>query len=252
MSESVILCEGPHDRSFWDGWLKSIGCTSLRPPPGKKVYDPFSEEVKGGQFAYHSKSGAFVRVIPCFGRDKILPIARNRLKQRVTERLVRLVINIDPDTNADGTSAGATGLRNQDVLAQIQQAEIDSTAKLNADGDIEVDGGATIVSLVRWEASDTVTSGLPNQQTLERLVCAALVAAYPERGPCVQSWLDTRHEPPKANVKEYSWSYMAGWHAGNGCDYFYSGLWNDPKIVSELRTRLEASGAWRIAEALAN
>lgn len=25
MSESVILCEGFHDRSFWDGWLSRPG-----------------------------------------------------------------------------------------------------------------------------------------------------------------------------------------------------------------------------------
>jgi hypothetical protein len=24
MSESVILCEGFHDRAFWDGWLTSL------------------------------------------------------------------------------------------------------------------------------------------------------------------------------------------------------------------------------------
>ncbi|MDT7815668.1 MAG: hypothetical protein QOJ42_5584 [Acidobacteriaceae bacterium] len=36
MSESVILCEGYHDRAFWDGWLRYLGCSDPGvPPPGR-------------------------------------------------------------------------------------------------------------------------------------------------------------------------------------------------------------------------
>ncbi|MHC4178430.1 MAG: hypothetical protein ACYSWU_13035, partial [Planctomycetota bacterium] len=119
-------------------------------------------------------------------------------------------------------------------------------------GDIALDSGATLVSLVRWEASDAPVSGVPTQQTLERLVCAALVAAYPDRGPAVKSWLDARPVGPEAGPKEYGWSYMAGWYAQHGCEDFYRNLWRDERVVAELQSRLTESGAWRVAEALAD
>lgn len=46
MSESVILCEGFHDRAFWDGWLTHLGCNSdgFRPgTPGYPALDPWGD-----------------------------------------------------------------------------------------------------------------------------------------------------------------------------------------------------------------
>src|SRR5207245_7683574 len=105
-----------------------------------------------------------------------LPAARSFLTSRNRKRLPRLVVNVDPDTVV-GSSAGAPGgLKLSDVLNFIQT--VDPAATLNSDGEIEIDGAATKVSLIRWEANDPPTDGIPNQQTLERLMCAALVAAY--------------------------------------------------------------------------
>src|SRR5436309_2878174 len=83
-----------------------------------------------------------------------------------------------------------------------------------------IDSGATKVALVRWEASDPDGPGLPQQQTLERLVCAALIAAYPTRAKSVQDWLDSRPQPPGTHPKEHAWSHMAGWYADQGCEAF--------------------------------
>jgi hypothetical protein len=253
MSESVILCEGFHDRAFWDGWLTSLGCDSggFKPEtPGYPARDPWNDPVKGGgQYAYGTKSGSFVRVRPCGGKSKVLQEARIRLTQRTTKLLLRLVINVDVDTNVAGAVSGPTGLRQQDLLQKVQL--VDPAASVNADGEIEVDGGATKISLVRWEVSDPPAPGLPNQQTLERLVSAALAAAYPARATAVQNWLNARPVPPPVDPKEHAWSYMAGWYAEYGCDAFYSNLWNDPKVAAELEARLRSSGAWQIATALA-
>ena len=252
MSESVVLCEGFHDRAFWDGWLTFLGCNSggFKPgTPGYPASDPWGDKVRGGQFAYHSKSGSFVRVRPCNGKHNVLQEARIRLAQRATKPLLRLVINVDVDTSAAGATPGSTGLRQQDVLHQVQQ--IDTGASLNADGSINVDGGATLVALIRWVTSDPPAPGLPDQQTLERLVCAALVAAYPPRAKTVQDWLDARPNPPQIDPKEHAWSYMAGWYAGHGCEDFYANLWRDANLVHELESRLRSSGAWQIAETMA-
>jgi hypothetical protein len=253
MSESVILCEGFHDRAFWDGWLTSLGCNSdgFKPgTPGFPALDPWGDPVRRGQFAYRSKSGSFVRVRPCNGKSNVLQEARIRLTQRTTKRLLRLVINVDVDTSAAGTSPGPTGLRQQDVLSQVQQ--IDPQASVNATGDIEVDGGATTVALIRWETNDPSARGLPDQQTLERLVSAALVAAYPPRAKAVQDWLDARLNPPPPDPKEHAWSHMAGWYAEHGCEDSYANLWRDPAVVRELEARLRSSGAWQIAATMAS
>jgi hypothetical protein len=251
MSESVILCEGFHDRAFWDGWLTLLGCNSdgFKPgTPGFPATDPWGTEVRGGQFAFRSKMGDFLRIRPCNGKSNVLREARIRLTQRTTKPLLRLVLNVDVDTSAAGM-APVTGLRQQDVLHEVQK--IAPAAVLNAVGEIEVDGGATKVCLVRWEASDPPAPGLPDQQTLERLASAALVAAYPARAAAVQNWLDGRPSPPASDPKEHAWSYMAGWHAEHGCEEFYSNLWTDLQVAAQLETRLRASGAWQIAATLA-
>jgi hypothetical protein len=44
---------------------------------------------------------------------------------------------------------------------------------------------------------------------------------------------------------------MAGWYAEHGCEAFYRLLWGDAAIAGELQSRLQACGAWRVGEALA-
>jgi hypothetical protein len=255
MSESVILCEGYHDRAFWAGWLQYLGCVDPgKPNPGHlrrgTIKDPWNDPVVGGQFAFHSASTQFLRIQPCQGRRNVLPVANRRLAQRASRAITRLVVSIDADTHADGTAA-ATGLRQQDVL-QFIRVNADPAALPNADGEIEIDGGATKISLVRWEASDPHGPSLPPQQTLERLVSAALIVVYPARAKAVQDWLAARPMPPPEDPKEHAWSHMAGWYAEHGCEAFYSNLWNDQAVVQGLEVRLRASGAWQVATALAS
>lgn len=179
------------------------------------------------------------------GKEKVTRAARIRLDQRNTEELERLVINVDNDSEAVGDAQKA-GPQTANILALARTK--DPQATMDANGDILIDGGATKISLVRWETNDAPTPGVPNKQTLERLVCASIVAAYPQRGQNVQDWLEARHDPPTLSVKEYSWSLMAGWRAESGCDDFLRSLWDDDAIAAELKTRLESSGAWRIVE----
>jgi len=252
MSESVVLCEGYHDRAFWAGWLEHLGCENLGRPRGRtgriQVRDPWDKPVVGGEFAFRSKTGKFLRIVPCQGKDKVLSAAESRLKDREVEKLVRLALNVDSDKTANGVSSASAVLSYQAVEACLRKF---GEPACNEHGDFLLDGGATIVSVVRWEASDSPAAGLPNQQTLERLVCAAVVAAHPNRGAAVQGWLDSRPNGPEAGPKEFAWSHMAGWYAEQGCEAFYRVVWTDENVVSELESRLSQCGAWRIAEALA-
>jgi hypothetical protein len=250
MSESVILCEGYHDRAFWKGWLESLGCVDPgKPKEGMSgrmpVLDPSSRTVSSGHFGYRSKSEKFNRIVPCHGKDNVLREARKHLDEREVSKLVRLVVNRDADTLVNDE----TSFQINDLLREVHR--IDGQAELNADGDIAMDNAQRFVSLVRWETPDAPGSGLPSHQSLERLVCAAMIAAYPDRQAAVQPWLDSRTNPPDESPKDYAWSYMAGWYADAGCERFYSSLWEDAAVVTELKSRLCKIGAWRIAATLA-
>jgi hypothetical protein len=251
MSQSVILCEGFHDRAFWSEWLRHLACSDqrFRPGPnGVRDRDPWGDPIGKGHFAFDSRSKAFIRIVPCGGKSNIIPAARNYLTWRHSQQLPRLVINVDPDTMA-GSSVGVSGgLKLSDVLNLTQT--FDPAASVNPDNEIELDGGATKVAVIRWEANDPPADGIPHQQTLERLICAALVAAYPDRAIPVKTWLDSRLGSPPAGHKEHAWSYMAGWYADHGCDDFFGHMWRDVKIASELESRLRAANAWRIVDAL--
>jgi hypothetical protein len=251
--ESYVLSEGYHDRAFWSGYLLHLGCTDPGARPNgqrEKVSDPFGVPVSSGHFAFRSKSGAFVRIVAARGKTQIPQILRTRLKESEIKRLARLVVNVDSDQSADGSPSVEHELTLHKLEALV--SEFDAAARINADGDIEISGGETKISLVPWRTPDPATSGIPHQHTLERLICAALMAVYPNRGPAVQAWLDSRPEAPPAGPKEYAWSYLAGWHADAGSyEGFCSMIWKNELVVEQLRPRLEASGAWRVAQALA-
>jgi len=163
------------------------------------------------------------------------------------KKLDRLVLNVDSDVSvaaAGGAAPPVTAPAVETLLREFGEPQT------TAEGDFALDDGATLVSPVVWEAPDASGPGLPDQQTLERLVCAAIVAAYPDRGPAVAQWLVSRPQAPQAGPKELGWSYMAGWYAERGCEGFYRAVWEDPAVAAQLEDRLRKAGAWRVAEAL--
>ncbi len=261
--ESIVFCEGYHDRAFWQGWLEYLRCTNLGRPAKQSgrvdVRDPWNEKVGDGEFGFCSAGGQFLRVKPCRGdfRKVKKTVAEGWLNREAetwrqdktsARRVRRLVLSIDSDALASESDAGDPLSL---FLCQWLQG-FDGDAKVVADGDVSLFGGATTVSLVRWKADDQAEAGLPEKQTLERLVCAAIVAAYPERAEPVQRWLISRPKAPSAGPKHFAFSYMAGWYAEFGSDTFYQKLWKDEQLVEELRSRLDSCAAWRIAEELVN
>ncbi len=253
MSEACIVCEGYHDRAFWGGLLLSLGCTDPGALPNgerKPVYDPWGRQVRGRQFAFDSARGGFIRVIPAMGKSEVVPTALKRLGEREVRPLPLLVVNMDLDVSVDHQAGQQTGLTPDDLLQQVRR--LDPEARLNSYGDIEVDGGRTRVCLVQWGAPDADARGLPDRQTLDRLLCASLLAAYPDRGVPVQAWLDSRPErPAHRSAKEHAWSYLAGWYADcGGYEGFAQRLWGDEQIEAALKDRLSKTGITRIARSL--
>lgn len=175
-------------------------------------------------------------------------LARIRLEERTTKGLERLILNWDADT--DPALGGNEQSFRQSLLHLARGFE--ETARYNADREIALSSpdGACTLSVVVWRASDGDTPGVPAVETLERLACASIVAAYPERARGIQEWLDRRANAPPAGPKELAWSHMAGWYAKQGCEAFLRQLWLDPAIASELKARMNHIGAWQAIQRL--
>ncbi len=249
--QRVVLCEGYLDRAFWKGWLLSLRCRDAReaqeqPADAHRVLDPWGTVVRGGQFAFLSHSQRFVRVVPCQGRPRVLPSALTFIKEAGSKSLELLVVNRDLDLAASperGLPPNAAS-----VLGALRAA--DPGAQPEQGGDVHLSTGGR-VCLVDWSDPRPDAPGVPRTQTLERLVCASIAAAYPARPQVVDAWLRSRPEPPPPDPKEHAWSYMAGWNAPLGCEAFFEHVWKDERVRAELLSRLNESGAARIAELVA-
>jgi len=223
--ESVILCEGYHDRAFWSGFLESAGWRDARPLRGGRLgsaVDPFGKSVGGGDYAFLSPTGAFLRIRPCHGVSRVLTQMGTRLKQRSTEAVDHLIVNLDSDAGEEDLDVAARENVARAVRSRIR-SQIPAMVETD-DGDVLLDEGRTRISIVLWSTPDRPSSDLPEKQTLERLVCAALRDAHPERAQSVATWLAARPSPPAPGPKSYkslSWAHMAGWYPEHGCDDFF-------------------------------
>jgi len=165
-----------------------------------------------------------------------------RLKERSTQTVDHLIVNMD--TDADDEDLDVTSRENvaRAVRARIR-LQVPTMVELE-DGDVLLDDGRSRISIVLWSTPDPPSSDLPQKQTLERLVCAALRDAHPERARSVAEWLAARPSPPAASPKSYksfSWSHMAGWSPEHGCDDFFRLVCRTGEPAeSKLRERLLA------------
>jgi hypothetical protein len=254
--ESVVLCEGYHDRAYWQGWLLHLGCVDPGAPEKpdsdrKPVYDPREKKVRGRQFGFRTPTGRFIRVVVYDGRSNLERAWKRQLKDRAAVPLQHLVLTCDGDCVGDIQHI-VDPLRRR-VQDWFGDAGLDSVS--DDDGDVYVPGEDLRVSFVVWHAPDEHVFGptaAGEKQTLERLVCAAIGEAYPDRRPLVEAWLGSRPPEAPTSPKSHAWSHMAGWYADAGCEAFYRLLWGDEGIVKPLKHRLEQIGAWRVAELLAD
>ncbi len=240
--QHVILCEGFDDRSFWAGWLLHLGCDDPTDRGKKEVQDAWGRPAKGkGKYFFHTPAGSGVLVQPFEGKANTRKAAREYLRGQVY-RPERLILNLDSDAeNGSGESA-------RDVVRGIVE-HYGGETKGAVDGPFHL--GEVQISSVIWECDDAdPTPGVPPKQTLERLVAASIRAAYPDRGPVVDSWLAAE---PLADVthKNYGYSYLAKWYAEHGADDFFRVVWRTEAVAEQLRRRLKTTGAWATVESLA-
>lgn len=224
----IVVCEGYHDRAFWSAWLTGpLGWQSR-----EEERDPWDAlgNVRGGGVFGFARPGRHLRVVPAQGRSKLVAKARSLVERaRTVPALDALVVCIDTDA-----PPGDDAPRGVDLARTLGSgARTDPPLRLGA---------------VEWRCGDPASLYLPEPQTLERLVCAALAEAHPERASAVSAWL--QGGPETHRHKQHAWSHMARWYPDSGCDDFWRRVWDDAAVAAGLERRLRESGAWAVAESL--
>lgn len=247
-SESVIFCEGFYDRAFWAGWLLRLGCRDARNQRASGQHDPavdpWGRPVRGGVFAYLTPSGRFVRVQPCGNTGSVSGAVTRRLKDLVLHPAEFLIDNRDDDADA---AVGAESVMRARSIAEGHARSFQGRLLDPHVAEIS----SCKVAVILWSAPDPSSSVLPEQQTLERLVCAAIAEAWPERAARVADWLGRVKTGVRSGPKAFAWAHMAGYYPDAACDEFYQALWREEAIAAALERRLAATGAAEFVRALA-
>ncbi|MGE0431238.1 MAG: hypothetical protein AB7K09_13035 [Planctomycetota bacterium] len=245
-NETLILCEGFHDRAFWSGFFAHRACTR---PSGDALDKPgpVREQPRfmgGGTFGFRTPAGAIVRVMPCGGDSRVEPTARIQLEKRKSDTtpFSRLVLCVDADVPAGHEVATL------DHVGQLVKQH-DPAAVATGIG-FALEGGALQVAILQWQSDCApATRGVPEQQTLERVVCSALAVVWPDRADAVQTWLDSRPGGVDS-VKAASWSFMAGWFPDHGSEAFLKNIWGVPAVANELERQLALLPAWGLIDGI--
>lgn len=239
----IVLCEGYTDRAFWRGVLVSSGHADLFAELGRKPDDPWGAPVKSPQWGLRSPDDIFVRIVPCGGRTrKIKETLRVVLGEAAVKPPRRIAICLDDD--GDGADSATRGL---DAFRNIVESSAPGAIQ-QGDGSWRRDGvefwPAVWTCGASWDAK-----GVPDKQTVERIVCAAIARAHGHRGQEVACWL----ESGKGTVplhKSHAMSYYAKWYARNGSDDFYEAIWQDGIVAHAMREALIDGGAAVVAAKL--
>lgn len=241
----IVLCEGYDDRGFLAGLLvDGFRCTearSVRPP-------------KRGSFIYQSLDGAEIEVTPVGGGSLADQAEQGRVLIERPSGIDAVVLLVDADRPAGSTSG------HRSIPGSLHR---DLDVVDGADGWARVDpaGRNVRVRVLEWWSPDAAgTPGVPDVDSLDRLVCAALAEAHPERIPSLEAWLDAQPAGDRRIPKQRTWSHYAKWwttdHKG---DYrspggFHRALWRDGSLRPLLERRLragEALSTWLAFERIA-
>jgi hypothetical protein len=234
MSQQVVLCEGYDDRAFWKGCLLRLGCRSAESDAERQ--DEWGRPVAKGRYLYFTPEGHRLLVEPCRSREHVPRAAQRYFNEQTTHPIQHLVLNIDSDLMA-GDAAEAIG-RTPEVIGQlILREQSEEERGTNRVRGIEV-------SSVIWECADPPAAGIPEKQTLERLVSAAIREAHSGRGESVARWLNDPPVGDPGDPKAHGLSYLAKWYATHGVDDFYAHVWRDNRVAAALEGRLRTTGAW--------
>ena len=244
----LILCEGPEDRAFWNGLLKFRGWDRVDPKTGRGGGEgdrrPYT---LGTPDRPDAAPRPYVEVLPVGGYGELEKALRTQLRKDAVKQVVReVLLNFDTDLSEQDVEKGLTGKTPATVRRNLDAKKLPCV--LEPDDSIRLTTTGTRVALTPWTSEGETRPGVPEKQTLERLVCDAVATAHPRRAAAVHAWLDSRPDvDPEVEPhrhKSAALSYYAGWYTGGGSFAFYEGLWRDDPVAEELERLLTETGVW--------
>jgi hypothetical protein len=171
---SIVLCEGYYDRAFWAGLLEHKEWKSAVKDPKDKKKDPYGRPIIGGQFGYY-KGDYFVVIVPCKGKDAIAQtfndFAKRTHKDLESPQICnefQIVINVDEDRTEQ-----------EDNVTWNDDKVLSQQSKVVAELPTKQWSHLCELKVIRWATEHSGSVGIPQKQTLERLVCTAICSAYP-------------------------------------------------------------------------
>ena len=260
----LILCEGYDDRSFLAGFLQHH-CQCKEPAPEARRPSKYG---KGAYVFFNAGGSHEIHVLPCQSVSQVLQSFKNNVRaiaSGVHPEIDFLALFTDHDTAADREGPAAAGSASPLVKPQSIKDFLDeATIKYRESGSRNVpqwqieraDKSQCVVALLHVRTQDAgPRKGLPSKQTLERLVCHAIAKAHPDRTKTVADWLASRKDKPvhtdRQESKEHAYSYLAGWYASDGCDYFFRHIWEQAQPREHLVHEMRDTGILQTLESMA-
>ncbi len=223
-----LYCEGYHDRDFLDGLFEFLGWERPKGLPKQTRYHAYQRGV------------CRVQIFQCMGKSLVKPAFEAALAEAGSTRPAGLVMCHDEDDAVD--VADARRRARERMLRSAENVPGFDESSLTVQ---TVVGHAVVLAALTWACTDDPSPSIPDRQNLERLLVSAMCAAYPERGPLVKAWLESRidaPDDPSSISKAYSWSHMAGWYPSPGGQSFFKQVWADGRVAAELAERMPATG----------
>jgi len=234
-SDAVLICEGYDDRAFLKGWLLRLGASEPA-RDGAGFARPGGGRFAPGEFGLMGSSGRVVVIKPR-GRDANDHLDRPKEVWTLVQDIAAkggysdIVAVVDSDEPVEEGREPVPATPPLDALRNAARTEPSGRTATRADG--------VRVHAIVWECADPSHPLLPAQQSLERIVCAALAEAHPDRARQVAEWARDKAAPPH---KCAAWSHYAGWFSDGGTGAFYGRVWQDEAVAEGLLRRLSWNG----------
>lgn len=217
-----LIVEGFGDRAFFAALLRRQGWVDAG-GPGKPRPRLRGRQVSGGRFLLRHGSAELV-VVPAQGTGKRMSAVERNLH--------------------------ATDCQPGDRVLRIRDDDTDSADEPGTPTDAPPAASDLPTEELRLTCPDPSDPRLPEKQTLERLVVAALLAVHGDRVSSVRNWLDQRPDPAGPDHKASAWTCYAGWLTDHCPGDLFRAVWDEEPVAAALEDRLKQTEVWQRLAAL--
>lgn len=226
----LVLCEGYTDMTFVGELLVSGFGASVA---GDALWG--GTPLRRGQHGYQTPHGDLLVVDQTRNVREMGKVSRLFLGRVTTRPFDRLILIADDDT--EGRDGHATHADRVDAVRALAR-EIAPV--------VEVTG-------LSWRCDDPPRDGVPEVQTLERLVCAALLDRWPDRAPAVQAFLDAEPAgPERRRAKGFFLAHAGKWFPAKEPSGVLKLVAGSEDLRARVEARLRATGGWDVLQRVVN